>query len=214
MKTLFVINILLLLTSCGNSLEVKESPISDIQSITPQEESISFETVRSNILKSHCIQCHAGYNEYDIVFADKENILDAVLTGRMPKNAPSLDEELIVLLKSWVDQGAPLDSTVTEPVTAELAATWESLSKKVFLPKCIQCHNPQGQASFLDLSTRQSFFDQRDYLLGNFEDALNSYLVEVITDPNEPMPPSWSNIDRLSQEEVDAIIEWVEKGLP
>ena len=71
-----------------------------------------------------------------------------------------------------------------------------------------------GKQSFLDLSTRQKFFDRRHDLLNNFEDVENSYLIEVITDPDEPMPPPYSNIERLNEEEVKTLIDWIKKGLP
>ena len=71
-----------------------------------------------------------------------------------------------------------------------------------------------AKQNFLDLSTRQNFFDQRHNLLNNFEDVENSYLIEIITDPEEPMPPTWSNIERLNEEEVKTLIEWIKKGLP
>lgn len=140
--------------------------------------------------------------------------MDAVLKGRMPKNAAPLNDNLKGLLNTWVTSGAPRGGQNTSPVGTKLVATWESLSRKVFFPKCVQCHNPNGQASFLDLSTRQKFFDQRDDLLNNFEDVETSYLIEVVTDPDEPMPPSDSNIERLNKEEINTLIEWIKKGLP
>lgn len=213
MKTLLGIFTLILLTSCGNSVEFKESPIPEFRGTFPVT-ALTFENINNQILKPNCIQCHAGYSDYETVFSERENILDAVLKGRMPKNAPALDDDLKALLNAWVKEGAPAGGGNTAPVPTKLVATWESLSKKVIFPKCVQCHNPNGQASFLDLSTRQKFFDQRHDLLNNFEDVENSYLIEVITDPDEPMPPEYSNIERLNEEEVKTLIEWIKKGLP
>jgi mono/diheme cytochrome c family protein len=212
MKLLLTMTLTCLIVSCGNSTEFKEDPFPGFQGQFPVE-SLNFASIKNSILKPHCIQCHGNYESYESVFNDREEILSAVLQGRMPKNAAALEDELKGLLQGWVRAGAPLGQSEEEPEVG-LEATWESLNREVFAGKCVLCHNPDGQASFLDLSTRQSFFDKREELLNNFENVEESYLIEVITDPDEPMPPSWSGLDRLSEDEVKTIIEWIEKGLP
>ena len=87
------------------------------------------------------------------------------------------------------------------------------IMQNVFFPKCVRCHNLDGQASFLPLDSYQSFLDNKDYLLNGFEDAKNSYLVQIITDPEEPMPPLWSNIERLNENEINVVVEWIKKDL-
>lgn len=84
----------------------------------------------------------------------------------------------------------------------------------MIIPKCIQCHNPDGIAGFLDLSSRQKFFEQRHELLNNFEDVESNHLVKAITGPEASMPPTWSGIEQLNEEEVKTLIEWIKKGLP
>ena len=66
----------------------------------------------------------------------------------MPKNAPALNGNLKALLNEWVKEGAPAGSENIPSTPTKLVATWESLSKKVIFPKCVQCHNPNGQAKF------------------------------------------------------------------
>ena len=107
MKTLFGIFTLILLTSCENSVEFKESPIPDFRATFPVTV-LTFENVNNQILKPNCIQCHPGYSDYETVFSKRENILDLVLKGRMPKNAPALDDDLKALLDAWVKKGAPV----------------------------------------------------------------------------------------------------------
>ena len=82
----------------------------------------------------------------------------------------------------------------------------------VFVPKCQVCHNENGQASFLDLSSREVFL-ANDFLFDT-ENPGGSYLVEVIEDPEEPMPPTWSNIPVLTDEEKQKVREWIGAGLP
>lgn len=204
---------LMFLISCGNSVEFKKNPMPKFQGgviVT----NITFDEISNQILKPQCIKCHAGYGDYGAVFAEKEGILDAVLKGRMPKNAPALNNNLKAVLNEWVRGGAPSGDGSAPPTPTKLVATWESLSKKVIFRKCVQCHNPDGRAEFLDLSTRQKFFEQRHDLLNNFVDAKNSYLIQVITDPEEPMPPPWSKVEPVTAEELRVLIEWIEKGLP
>lgn len=202
-----------ILTSCGNSIEFKEQPDEFFQGDFPLS-ALTFDNVNEQILQKSCTQCHLGYSDYQSVFNEREKILKAVLENRMPKNAPALNNELKGLLAAWVEVGAPRGASGNQEPPQQLEPTWESLSMKVFFPKCVQCHNPNGQASFLDLSDRQKFFDVRDDLLNNFEDVENSFLIEVLRDPEEPMPPGYSGLDPLSEEEITTIIEWIQKGLP
>jgi len=221
MKSVLFIILIFILSSCGDYVEFKEELFVPTQGTLPAKK-VTFSEVSDKIFKTSCTQCHPGYSDYNSVFPDANKILDAVLTGRMPKNAPALNQDSKELLNSWVRDGAPLSQeqrTRTKPPgqsepNDELVATWSSISKKLIFPKCVSCHNPSGQASFLDLSTRQSFFNEREYLLNNLSDANNSYLVEILRDTEEPMPPVWSGIERLSEKEIQVIIEWIDKGLP
>lgn len=100
-------------------------------------------------------------------------------------------------------------SSFQKPVTAD----WNSISAVIFVPRCIPCHNPRGQARFLDLSTRESVLAASDKIF-NFEDPEASYLIEVIRDPLEPMPPPTSSLRQLSEDEVSILIDWIAQGLP
>lgn len=213
MKKIILYLGLMSLIACGNSIEFKEEP-GDFTSGDFPLTDLNFAKINADIMQTSCVKCHKAYGDYETVFNERNKILSAVLENRMPKNAPALNDELKGLLAAWVNIGAPLGSGGNDSGTRELEPTWESLSIKIFFPKCVQCHNPDGQASFLDLSTRQSFFDNRNDLLNNFEDVENSYLFEVLNDPDEPMPPAFSGIGVLSEQEKAVIKEWVEKGLP
>lgn len=214
MKKILEIFTFVLIVSCGNSVEVKKKYEPFVQDQFSVND-LTFENVYNQILKPNCIQCHVGYSNYDIVFSERHNILDAVLTERMPKNSTALEEHLKSLLNAWIIEGAPIGGRIMVQSNPEkLIATWSSIGKKVIVPKCVQCHQPSGIANFLDLSSRQKFFDNRHFLLNNFEDVENSYLVKVVSDLRSPMPPIWSNIERLSKEEEKILIEWIRKGVP
>ena len=213
-KTKIYLLLMILVCSCGNSIEFKEGRPSPFQGNASLAE-LNFENISEKILTPKCISCHPGYSDYNTVFGKKDDMLSNILSNRMPKNAAPLEDDLKGLFAAWVQRGAPIGDDVSQPpVVTNLEANWESLSKKVFFPKCVSCHNPSGQAKFLDLSNRQSFFDNRVELLNNFEDPEQSYLLEVMNDFVEPMPPFGSGFDSVTQEEKETIKEWIELGLP
>jgi len=214
MKSLFFI-LIILSVSCGNYTDLKTEPDQTSISALPLE-ALNFENIKTSVLNESCLQCHKAYENYNAVKGDIDKILAQIGSDQMPLNMAPLKDEQKNLLRAWKLAGTPFDSDDTDstPTEPELEPLWESVSVKIIFPKCVSCHNPNGQASFLDLSTRQSFFDNRDYLLNNFEDVENSYLIEVITDPDEPMPPKWSSFEQLNEKEISTLIEWIQKGLP
>lgn len=205
------------LASCGNYTELKGEGSRSPQGAFSTSE-LTFDNIHQRIIQEHCIQCHAGYSDYATVAGRKKQILAVVLQGSMPKNGPPLDGELQALLRSWVDAGAPETAEggaeEGEVATPQVAATWDSLFQRVIAPKCMGCHNPDGQAHFLDLSTKQDLLAQSNSLLNGLADAENSYFVERLRDPDDPMPPAHSGIERVSEEDIATIIEWIERGLP
>lgn len=182
---------------------------------------ISFQEVKAAVFESKCLKCHVQYQNYENTYVEREQIKLSVESGRMPKNGTLTNEQRTLLL-TWLDIGAPQfkDNNTPPPEDEGLLPTWASLSKKVFFPKCVTCHSETGQASFLDLSSRQVIFNARDRLFAGNKKLIdisqpeNSYLIDVITDLEEPMPPVWSNLEALNEEEVQTIKDWIQLGLP
>lgn len=181
---------------------------------------ISFSEIRTKILAPQCIQCHVQYGDYDFVKKDVSAILSSVQQGRMPKNSSPLSAELQLLLKQWSDAGAPneivADTPVTEPINNnELQATWDSLYKNIFVPKCVICHNPTGQAPWVDVSSRKGMASTLIKHL-DFKVPENSKLILRLSDPEEPMPPlpPDSNIPQLTKAEINVVIDWIKAGIP
>lgn len=223
--------LLIVLCSCGNSFETKEGGdgIGGTRPVDGEENAILFADIKSQILEPHCIACHSSYGSYDTFNAVKESAMGAISSGRMPKNSAPLSNELKTLMRNWLAAGAPNTTPISDPDGSSgatqpddgdpnpptqpdiLETTWRSLSQKVFFPKCLQCH---GEGSFLPLATRQNFFDQRDELLNDFEDVEESELIKRLESNSNPMPPTWSGLDKLTTEEINIVIQWVEQGLP
>lgn len=208
----------LLLSSCGNYSQTYGSGDdgSNVSSAV-----LDFETVRSAIFSARCVSCHQQYSRYSNVRNELVAIQAAVHSDRMPKIGAPLSQGLKRLLDAWITKGAPERADGSSSDTGEpLEAKWDSIYSNIIAPRCLVCHNPQGQAKFLDLSLRQAIFDTRNRIfdggkkLLDIENPANSYLLEVIEDPVEPMPPIWSKIRRLNAEEIATLRKWIGLGLP
>lgn len=223
--------VLALSSGCGkykDSVELTNVPLtSPSKPNAGNVAGIGFAEVKSALLDTSCIKCHQNYTFYDSVKQDLDKIVQAVETDRMPKNSSPLSAEQKKLLTDWVANGAHETVASTQPDQPDAPAkpdemlrpNWESLSKKVFFARCTVCHSPNGQAKFLDLSTRQKFFESRSEMfegqqLLNFNNPEGSYLLTVIQDPDEPMPPKSSGFKQLDKKEIETLVEWIRLGLP
>jgi hypothetical protein len=208
------------LFSCGDYLKQKNSGIGDMLSSQRGMRS-DFAGIKTSIFKDKCISCHSQYNTYGGVLRELGAIRSAVATNRMPKNGGPLTDRQKVELFDWIDLGAPEFVGVSSPPSLPISIepNWKSISENVLFPKCLVCHNPGGQARFLDLSRRQTIFDSRNRIFGDGSKLLdidfpeNSYLLKILYD-GEPMPPVWSNISQISREEFIALKAWIFMGLP
>ncbi len=200
----------LFLFSCGNSHEFKESPSPLNFNDGSNLEAVTFEQVRSEVFEKSCTQCHSLYNQFDSIKSELTSITASIQSLRMPKNN-SLSSSQRNTFELWIAAGAPGPDVVTEP--PELEATYASVNQFIFAKKCTACHSPLGQVPFLDLSTRFAIFKQRE-LLFDFEKPDRSYILEVIQDPIEPMPPKDSRFGSLTDKEIKILQKWIGLGLP
>jgi len=212
---------LMLLSSCGNYTERKGFEESFDPSLLSST-SLDFNTVKELVFAPRCISCHQQYKNYESIYQELSAIQNTVESNRMPKTGGPLSNQQKAILKAWIAQGAAeVPGQPTPPrIGEELEPNWKSISRHIINPKCLVCHNPQGQAKFLDLSNRQVIFENRNRqfdggtALINFENPLKSYIVQILQDEDEPMPPLNSNINQLTENELDVFIEWIKRGLP
>lgn len=211
----------LILSSCGNysDQKMKTEPIS----LSAQEVlSSDFDSVSKVVFSRRCTSCHEQYMTYAGVARELAAIQEAVGSNRMPKSGGPLTDSQKIVLSRWIEKGAPENNhEPARPIGAILLEpNWKSVSENIVFPKCLVCHSSQGQAKFLNLSTRQEFFLSRDLLFAdgakliNFENPEKSYLIQIIKDPEEPMPPTWSKIPRLTEAEIATLNKWIALGLP
>lgn len=208
------------LSSCGDYLKQKNTEIGENQS-TQSNLVSNFASMTASIFSKRCISCHSQYNSYGGVLREIAAIRSAVVTNRMPKNGGPLTDRQKVDLIDWIDRGAPeFDGEPSKPsLPISIEPNWKSISENILFPKCLVCHNPEGQAKFLDLSNRQTIFDSRHRIFGDgsklldIDNPQNSYFLNILYDV-EPMPPVWSNIPQISNEEFKALSTWIAMGLP
>ncbi len=208
------------LSSCGDYLKKKNSEIGESQS-TRNNLAFNFASMTASVFSKRCISCHSQYNSYGGVLREIAAIRSAVVTNRMPKNGGPLTDRQKVDLINWIDRGAPeFDGEPSKPsLPISIEPNWKSISENILFPKCLVCHNPEGQAKFLDLSNRQAIFDSRHRIFGDgsklldIDNPQNSYFLNILYDI-EPMPPVWSNIPQISNEEFKALSTWIAMGLP
>ncbi len=222
MKKFAVLAAYILIVACGAEHNVGSTE-SDLGLGKGGTTNLRFSDIKENILKPNgCINCHGQYNNYLSVKSELDRILAEVETNNMPKDRAPLTENEKLALREWINAGAPEDVDQPPPIDI-LEPTWASISDKIIFPKCTQCHNQQGEASFLDLSSRQNIFNVRnrkyfgnngEVKLIDFDNPDTSYLIQIIEDPEEPMPPSYTNLGRLSEEEVNVLKQWIILGLP
>lgn len=219
--TLTIFSASLLLSSCGNYLERKSEK--DDGNLRFSKEELGYSVVQSKIFSPRCVSCHQQYGSYAGVRRELASISSAVSANRMPKTGGPMSDRLKQLLLDWINAGAPEIAgqiPVQEPVTIQ--PVWQSISDNIIAPRCLVCHNPNGQAKFLDLSARQAIFSSRNRLFGegkgkklvDLDQPELSYIFDVISDDVEPMPPLWSNIRRLNDEEIRVLKDWIGLGLP
>ncbi len=218
--------------------DTPDDPLNPDQPLPPD-----FNQVTNLIFEPHCTRCHSQYADYSAVVGELRSIQNAIESNRMPKNARPLSADLKALLAAWVNAGAPFAVAVpqkpTQPVNPAdpstpvvtptplptpppppvLEPTWTSLNRIVFSARCTVCHSPNGEANFLNLTSRQKIFEIRDKeVLGqkylDFNSPDDSYVMSVITDPDSPMPPRDSGFAPLTSKEVDTVREWIRLGLP
>lgn len=202
---------IMVLASCGAPKHEGAPQDSGRQKALP----LSFQSVQTEVFESACVRCHDHYNSYENVLLELTQISESVAAGRMPKGG-GLSHSSKTLLADWVAAGAPEragDEPIMDIPKPKVMPNWKSLQSALFRPHCVACHSPQGEVPWLDFTTYESILSNKGELF-NQSDPSASYMVQVIRDPYEPMPPLESDVPAASTEHVRNLILWVEKGFP
>jgi len=228
-KSILTLALSFILMSCGNR---SRSKIQVDQGSFARISGLGFQDVFNDVIDQNCLGCHDSWNDYQTVRGfGTDRMLDAIISGRMPKGGPILSFREQSIFNSWVQDGSP-EVAGQESGDMKLEPNYKSILVKVFSPKCIACHdgseNAPGPAS-INLSTYEDLIASNELYAERFgvgfldvefpEDSEIIFLLEEGAE--EPMPPltlpgspDYVRPESVTAEELEVIIEWIRQGLP
>ena len=187
----------------------------------PAEEKLklSYNLINQNIFVPKCTSCHGSSGGVSLeTYSDTIQALAKIkesvfITQTMPKKSFLTDEEKRQLW-NWIEMGGPLQAQKPgeEPQLPEpIQATYESINRNVFVPKCVTCHSP-GNSAWQVLLSRQELLDSPLELVlpGNPDESGLVLAVERID--HKRMPPEKDGYSALKADEIAAIRKWIEDG--
>ena len=179
---------------------------------TESLDNVDYAFVQNNVIAPKCLACHsaAGGNQGG---TNLEN-LKAVraLMSRVSYRAierrdmpPSgLGERDLMILKNWIEQGAP--ESVVGPQEATSDSTieqgpndWAKIRDRIFTQKCLDCHSGKNPEAGLDLST-----------LTSTKAKASAIFDRVIVQGNMPIAP----YPALAPRERRVLLKWFDLGMP
>jgi len=198
---------------------------------------VGFQEVLDKVITNNCLECHSTYSNYTISAQLAPKMLETVLSGRMPKGGPRLDQDLIDTLQTWVLSGAPEEAGGEEAQEIPLAPTFESIQVNILAPKCLSCHsgNPDAPAPLhIDFSSYEALLtsdEMAEIISGERllnsdtpEESFLTYLLSPGSDgagvdpamPPRTVPgtPEYEFPGYVTPEEIKVINEWMKKGYP
>ncbi len=100
-----------------------------------------------------------------------------------------------------------------QPIATPVETLYSDYIQPVLQKSCLPCHGPQSKSAGLDLSTRESLLRGGEHgpavVPGDPKASLIYKLVAHEADPHMPLKG-----DRLPQESIDRIAEWIKVGAP
>ncbi len=209
-----------ILISC-NYTRLKESADSfdkNLGKLEPGEESrfMNYSFIDSRIFQPKCTGCHGtsrkvNLETYASVKTHLAEIRNSVFVEKtMPKRG-ALTKEEARLLWNWIKLGAPLLSQEPPPPVDPLIATYESIRRHVFEPKCITCHNPTGKGKRI-LLDREALLDSplELVLVGNADES--GLIIALERKDDKRMPPEEEGYTALKPEVIEIFREWINNG--
>ncbi len=184
-------------------------------------QSVSFNQVYLNVFEPKCVGCHSRVGGVDLENRDVarsflKNIERVAVRGAsMPmKPFTALSVEQRTLLSAWIRAGGPdlPKDGGASPEIPPLSATFESIRDRIFVPRCLVCHHPGGEAPRVPLATREDLLNSPlDLVVPGSPEESGLYIV-VQPGARKLMPPKKSHITPLNEREIASIREWIAAG--
>jgi len=182
---------------------------------------VSFHDV-NKIFRTHCTGCHGSSGGVNLeTHAQAKMNLErirrsTIIERRMPKPPyPALNLEQLTVIAAWIEAGGPeqpLDGGQPVEEPEKLVATFESIKTFVLEPKCVVCHAPGKKAENIPLLTKSDLLESPYDLVIPGKAEESGLILVLKKDARKKMPPLDSGISPVSQEAVDVITEWINKG--
>lgn len=222
MKPSFSVFLLLFIGGCSYShvtvpghLDLNE------QMSLPSEEKVklSFNLLNQKLFLPKCVSCHGNSGGINLeTYADiVKNLLEikqsVFITQTMPKRNFLTDSEKRILW-NWIEMGGPFEAQnpVSEPPPLEpIQATYDSINRNIFIPKCVTCHSP-GNSAYQVLLSRQALLDSPLELVLPTNPDESGLVIAVERIDQKRMPPEKEGYAALKADEIAAIRKWIADG--
>lgn len=187
---------------------------------------LSFNSVYMQVLRTRCVKCHGNEGNVNLEnYKETKKHLQKITKVSIkkaqmpPRPEPPLNPYEVGLLNHWIEIGAPEGAPIPP-----LEPTYESIKLHILEPKCIICHTTDilkndKAIDWIPMDTKEDLFKEPLPIVipGN---AKKSQLIKSVTSKDELklMPPEIDEDDkptgysRLSQEEINVLIEWINRG--
>lgn len=231
----FIFSSFLLLNSCNYFMA--KLPEKASQETFSESTTVSAEVVQKTVLGS-CLNCHSGTKAPNLSTLDsiKQNIAkvqDEVTTNSMPPASsgykPLSDCEKDIL-QEWVLEGMPDTSSkrvfdlahcqngspqtpVKTPIL-EMPLTYETLTTQILQPRCLHCHNPDGEdpdAKDIALYPFADLVAQKNMIAA---DAAHSKFYKYVARTDDSRMPPPEDGAPLDADQIEFIKRWINAGAP
>lgn len=201
---------------------------------------LSWELVKNNVLNT-CSNCHLSYKEPELgslaaVRLKLAKVLEEVNGNDMPpaKDGYSpLDDCRKSILAQWVSENAPENSSfkigdleacrnlaesINNPPTPipldQAPLNYDTLLTRILQPRCLKCHNPDSD----DIEAAGVLFYPYSEILNRSHlwegPGTQSKIVHSLTDEDEDRRMPKKEDPRLTPEEINFVIRWIDAGIP
>ncbi|MGZ3796234.1 MAG: c-type cytochrome domain-containing protein [Pseudobdellovibrionaceae bacterium] len=238
LKSLAFVSIFFLLACNSYKSKVNGEPQEDITPASINYAFVNAKVFQPKCFKCHSL---AGGNKGDVNLETYENVLaklgdiqnEVFVEGSMPpaEAGGPLGEYEKNVLKMWIDAGTPRTAgegpaplpapspapKPTDPVTPPvndpevIGANWNEISKKVFEPKCIKCHQAGEKAEDFPLTDKDWVSNPANEMIKPGEPDKSPLYVAITRRDRKVMPPPKTGMT-LSTQEKDAIKNWILNG--
>ncbi len=97
---------------------------------------------------------------------------------------------------------------------SQLTANYYSIKANIFQAKCLPCHVRGEEAEDVPLDNLDLILSSSRKLIVSGSPDESKILTAVKRMDSKQMPPSDSGIDRLTEQEISLIEQWIQKGAP